>query len=585
MNDEMPAKDKVDNRSTEKSNIQKHQIAGSKKAKLYFWEKWALKAEDEIEDKISFYEIDDNPTIREVIRDLESKIIGKRLLFSDISPKNPSVKKWIEIIRDRYPERQEDIVEYLLDTFRDSLYARSKEKYKLIVGIILLKDIILLIHCKKDPSLAEFEDKIYSVKLILHPKNVLRVAIIKNEDGKTTFSAFEHNRKWSKGHAEFWGIEPEDVTWESLGSIVLTVELESFPYPVQLPIEAEQLEEMIADSSLSPTGSIRIGRAEGKITKVDVLRIEMNFTEFFDFYVTEREKLEGHRKKFKELIDPKTTISDFYMENKYRYEEDVVKIFEITPEGKNFIHNKKHLRYTICFFTNSHPRIKPSRMLIDKLYRSIFENNHLEIWHAGEESSLEPVTIGCLDIYNKVKINSELVEFSSNLLNIIQDASSKKKKIILQYYFCDFWKKNTKNRHIRDMFDFITEAIINPELEFEFKNEGMLDKEEHLEFKSADEVNAKPSRFIRDSLIPTIKKYMGDEKLTRFCIVYGIEDNGEIKPLYHLKSDQITYIENKANEELSNEKIQVNIYPIPFKEGIVLSVFIIPIINFSKEKK
>lgn len=70
--------------------------------------------------------------------------------------------------------------------------------------------------------------------------------------------------------------------------------------------------------------------------------------------------------------------------------------------------------------------------------------------------------------------------------------------------------------------------------------------------------------------------------MARFSILYGIEDNGEIKPIYHLKNDQIADIEKMANRELSNEKIRVNIYPIPFKEGIVLAVFMIPIIVMGK---
>ncbi len=85
-------------------------------------------------------------------------------------------KKWIDIIRESYPERKDEVIEDLLNTFRGSLYPRSKEKYRLIVGILLLNDVMLFAHCKKDPSLAEWEDKIYSVKLILHPNLLLSIA-------------------------------------------------------------------------------------------------------------------------------------------------------------------------------------------------------------------------------------------------------------------------------------------------------------------------------------------------------------------------------------------------------------------------
>ena len=546
---------------------------------IYFWEKSVLKQEDENKDKLNFYIIAEDPSIREVIRNLESKIIEKEILFTEISPKISVTKKWINDIRNSYPEQKNDIVENLLDTFRGSLYPRSKERYRLIVGLLLLRDTILLVHCKKDPSLAEMKDNIYSVNLILHPKNVLRAAIIKNEDGKTTFSAFEFSRKWSKGHAEFWGIDPEDVSWESLGNIVLIIEFESFSLPVQLAIETENLDEMIKNNDITTTGKIKIGREEGKIIGVKVFRKSMDFSEFYDFYITHKEKLAEFRKKFVEIISPHILNAyDKDINNLYRYVEDERKIYEITTEDNKAIYDKIHPRFTICFFTNDYPKIKPNLNFLYKLYQSIFQNHTLDIWHAGIESSRDPVILGNLNIYNKIEFNQEFNEFSTNFLNIIQDAASIKKRLLLQVHYCNFWKRNMTNRHFKVLFDYIIETILVRDLKFEFNNEGLFDKEEHLEFKSSDAVNFKPSRFASETLIPTIKKYSENGRLTRLCILYGIEDNGKIKPLYNFGNDQINNLEEIVNRELLNEKIQTIIQPIPFREGIILSVFLIPLI-------
>ena len=191
------------------------------KRPIFYCEKYALKPDSNDEDKIKISQFDDDSNIREVIRDLEGKIIGKRLLFSDVNPQNPSVKKWINHLMENYLTLQKDTVEDLINTFREALYSRSKEKFRIIVGIFLLKDAMLLIHSKKDPAIAEWEGTINSVKLILHPKNILRVAIIKEENGTVFFSAFEYSKKWSRGHAEFWKIDPEDVSWDTLGNIIL----------------------------------------------------------------------------------------------------------------------------------------------------------------------------------------------------------------------------------------------------------------------------------------------------------------------------------------------------------------------------
>lgn len=551
--------------------------ANPRKNKVYFWEKLASQPENDKEDKIIFHEIEDDSNIRGVIRNLESKIIGEKLLFSDISPKNPSVKKWINNLMSTFPNKNEDIVEDLLNTFRTTLYNRSKERGKVIVGLLLMRDILLLVHCKKDPSLAEMNDEIYSANLILHPNNVRRTAIIKKEDQGTTFSAFEHSRKWSKGHAEFWSIEPENVGWESLGSILLNIELESFPYPVQLPIEIEELDQMIRDNEIPTNGKIKIGKEIGNIIEVNIFRKSMGFPEFYDFYVTYKEKLNEHKKKYDELIFPQAVQNYEKNLKVYQYEDDETKLLEITAEGKKLIHNKSHPRFTICFFTKDYPSIKPTHKLIHKLYQSIFENHPLDIWHAGEETSDSPVKIGNLNIHNRINVTDNTCEFSDNLLDIIQDAESRKKKAIFQYYFCEFWKKNIDNKNIKFMFDCIETYVITSDLEFEFKNDGLLDTEKELEFKSVSDVNPKPTKFVNETLIPTIKKYTENGKLSRLCILYGIEDNGEIKPIYHLKSDQvIPYIEEATNKKFSSDNIQIAAHVIPFREGSILSVLIIP---------
>lgn len=548
----------------------------AKKNKVYFWEKSASQPENDQEDKMVFHEIEDDSNIRGVIRNFESKIIGEKLLFSNISPKNSSVKKWINSLMSAFPDKNEDIVEDLLNTFRTTLYNRSKERGKVIVGLLLMRDILLLIHCKKDPSLAEMKDEIYSANLILHPNNVRRTAIIKKEDLGTTFSAFEHSRKWSKGHAEFWNIEPENVSWESLGSILLNIEMESFPYPIQLPIEIEDLDQMIRNNEIPTTGKIQIGKEMGNIIEVNVFRKSMAFPEFYDFYVTYKEKLNEHKKKFDELVFPKALQN--YEENldMYQYEDDGKILLEITAEGNRLIHNKSHPRFTICFFTKDYPGIKPTHKFIHRLYQSVFENHSLDIWHAGEETSDNPIKIGSLNIHNKINVTEATCEFSDKLLNAIQDAESKKKKTILQYHFCEFWKKNIDSKNIKYMFGCIQKSIIS-DLEFEFKNDGLLDTEEALEFKSASDVDPKPTKFVNETLIPTIKKYVENGKSSRLCILYGIEDNGEIRPVYHLKSDQIIpYIEEAANKKFSSYNIQIAAHVIPFKEGSILSVFIIP---------
>jgi hypothetical protein len=556
---------------------------GIKKQKIYFWQKLALKPDSDEEDILSFYEIiEDDISIREVLREFDSKIIGKKLSFSNVYPENASVKKWIHQIRSSYPERKDEVVSYLLDTFRTSLFPRSKERYRNIVGLLLLNDTLLLLHSKRDRSLAQWNDDIHSANIILYRKNVLRAAILKDEDGKLTFSAFEHNRNWSKGHAAFWGIEPEEVSWDSLGHIILFVKLSVFPYPLQLPMETNELKELIESGEISHTGHIKIGREEGDITHVEILRKYWEFDEFYDFYISENDKLMEHRKKFEDII-PKGKNDIIYkydpaLRDTYQYKEDLEKVYVITPEQDEPIHGKRHMRYQICFFTKEHPRIKPSNVLIRKIYNSIFHNHSLEICHAGESPSRVPTDIGNLRVYNHIDLDTNFLLLSNGLLNIIQDCQSKKTRSILEYYFCSLWNKYLKNKHLHFIFDFIIEEIIISDFIFHFSHEGLCDKENYLEFKSEDDVNSKTKIFIQETLVPTIRKYIKEPTPSRICILYGIEDNGEIKPVsrQRLKSDSISVIERTVNKELAADKVSVIIQPIPYNEDVILAVFIIP---------
>ena len=138
-----------------KSSIQVQQNLGDsedvvsphKKQKIYFWHKWAWKPETSEEDRLNFNGINEGEvSIREVLREFESKIMGKKLLFSEIRPDNDSVTRWINEIISAYPKIKDNVVEDLLNTFRASLGSRSREKYTYIVGLLLLNDTLLLIH-------------------------------------------------------------------------------------------------------------------------------------------------------------------------------------------------------------------------------------------------------------------------------------------------------------------------------------------------------------------------------------------------------------------------------------------------------
>lgn len=544
-------------------------------SKIYLWGKNANIPDNESTDKLSFNVVEEDNSIRDIVRCLEEKIIGKKRLLSELNPANPSIKKWIIDIINKYPEKDESRIDDLINEFRAVLNSRSIEKEKYIISILQLSDVFIIAHCKKGPSLAEIEDKVISVQTILHPKNIVRADIIKKEDGILKLLAFEQSRKFSKGHASFWGIEIEDIGWDLLGNICLNIELSSTQFPLQMNLDNDDLKTMIDEKKISPSGKINLGKEEGTISKVFVYGKSLTYIDFYDFYVTETEKLDEYKKKFNDIIPIKEGMNQFLKEeNKYRYTEDETSVFEIKGNNEELKIKKTHPRYNILFLTKQYPVIKPKPSLINRISDAIFNNTSYEVYHAGDDASKDGLKIGNLITYNNLNICDNFTELVTNIINKIQDAESSKLKLTLKISFCHLMKMIINSKHFNYIFDYLRDSLIQ-DIEYEFgKTDGLFANESLLEFKSASEYKSKPTVFSKDTLVPTIKKYIDVDKLTRCCIIYGIEDNQIINPIYNFKSDMAMTIETTANSELKQDKIIVNVHPIKYKEGNLLFIFL-----------
>ncbi|MEX0932910.1 MAG: hypothetical protein WDZ77_02315 [Candidatus Pacearchaeota archaeon] len=543
-------------------------------AKIYFWEKLANQPEKEAEDILLSNEVEEDKSIRELIRSLEDKIIGKKRNLQDLSPENPSVKKWLNLVFSSYPDKKESEVEDIINEYRAVLNSRSREKEKFILAVLQLNDVFVIVHCKKGPSLAEVEDKVVSVQTILHSKNIVRADIIKKEEGILKLLAYEQSRKFSKGHAKFWGIEIEDIGWESLGNICLNIELDAISIPVQINLDNDQLKSMIDERKISHSGKIILGKEEGTISKVFVYGKALDYPKFYDFFVTETEKLDEYKKRFNLLIPSTEGLSKFMKDDKYRYVEDENSVSEFKGNEEEVIIRKTHPRYNILFSTKYSPVIKPKQTLLIKINDAIFNNTRYEVYHAGEDASKESFRIGNLIIYNNLNLCHNFEELTSNFINKIQDAQSAKLKLSLKVSFCHLMQSCIKSKHFNYIFEYLLDSFL-PDIEYEFqKTDGLTTNEDILEFKSASAYNPKPTEFAKNTLVPTIKKYIDVDKLTRHCIIYGIEDDQTINPVYNFKSDMAVTIETTANNELKQDKILVNIHPIKYKEGNLLFVFL-----------
>ncbi len=542
--------------------------------KIYFFQKAANRPDHEGDDCLIRDEIAVDPKIHTLIEFFESRALGERRAFDEVRPRIAGVKKWIlEILSDPGYHR-ESRIEDLIDAFRSHLSTTSRAKDRNIVGVLLLNNTILLVHCKKAPSLVETPEGIITAQQILSSENVLRAVIIKNIDAKLFFSAYEKSARWSMGHARFWGIDPRQVTWDQIGEISLTVEIEGFAVPVQVPLEPRDLDELIRTGRIAAGGEIVMGETRGTITKGRIFRTEMGFREFYDDYIARKEDLQEHRRTFGELIQthyaPKLSERFDLIPRTYKYEDDREALFENIPEGRRAVIHKNHPGCRICYVTERIPRIRPSPGMTDEIYQSIFESKPLALWHAGEETAADPIVIGSLSVKNHLTMPDGAGPYGATLLGLCRASRNRNTRSILQMLLCEYWRYHLECGHFGSVFGHLIDQIKHRGIE------GRFEQEDALEFRSKDFVIPKPSTYAIEEIVPAITRQIRGGVIQRYGIIYGVESDGCIAPLRAVNGDQITLIEEIVNDQIRRERLHAAVHRVPVQGGALVAVLVFP---------
>ncbi len=525
----------------------------------------------------------------EILKHLQAKSLGNSVPLEETNPKNSSVLSWIEEILELYPNHNTKVIEYLMNAFRASLYPRSKERDRFILITMQMKNTLVIAHTRSDLSIGGIDQqsttktrsktkKDYSlitpVRRLLDPENVRRAITIRRENKRNIVWAFEKSRILSKGLAEFLGISAENVGWEDGGNIRMIINIDGFDWPLRIDMEREQLDDMVSAQVIKRTGDFKIGRSKAKIGQVHAYGHTYEYTEFWNHYVDETEKLAKYRKVFNRII-PEVIHLDSVFDNDFtfRYEEDDKSVLELGVKTQSIKTTKDHPRFKIVFFTLKPPRIIPCEVFLETLYQSVFENRKLEVWHAGEKSLEDPTTIGSLSIFNDIGFSGDIETYVKKVLGHTHD-SSVKQKLLLQYHMCQMCESWLSSTHFHSLFWFLKKKI-QKMIEDEFEKPIMSGKEGFIEYKNLDAVIGKPSDFSKNILIDHVLKCKKGSKLVKYVILYGMDESTQIiRPINNWKSEQYTMIEKITNDALEDEDLQIRILPISHSGGFIPLVFV-----------
>ena len=531
------------------------------------------------EDKMSFYRVENPSIVRKVIENLKRKNLGRRLKENDLQPKNPSFIKWINEVfsnLSRINNRKLDSkIEDIINEFRSYLRTRSKEIGKYIAGLLLLDSTIVIFYCKRIESVAEVEDAIKGVDRLLDPQNVYRAIVIEKSQETNYYYFFEYNYKLSRALADIFGIDYELIGFEALGNITLILNMESygFSHKLLLPLDLEDINRLLDTGKLTRYGKIKLFDTQWiEIESVRISREKSyDFSEFYEKYILWKEGLESHRRKFNELVYPKTKLLHYVPQSdKFRYIEDERNVYEISLEGRVKIYEKFHERFLILFSTFTPPGIGVSETLVQRIKNSLFgEDTPLEIWHAGVESLDEPIRLGGISLFNKIpdiKDKEKLLEVVNSIINDQTNYTDNRIKLLTQLLSLNIIEKIFKKTHLNAIFSFISENVVSL-LKAHFKDiKGFGEHENELiEFKSSADYlkHRNPTQFAKAELIPTINS-KGLPKI----LLYGVNDERKIEPIPNLKSDMLETIEKIVKDGL---KIDIKCFDFSINGGRILA--------------
>jgi hypothetical protein len=417
----------------------------------------------------------------------------------------------------------------------------------------------------------------YTADLVLHTNCVIRADLIDFSTESYSLSAYEYDRKFSKGHAKFWGIKARDIRWETSSSIRFILKVESSDTEFIRPATFDEVSLMIENGEISPTGEAFVGEQEAQIVRVEVGRSNHSFEEFYQRYIMLQEDVNLHVDFFSSIVEPGHVLAfDPARIGRYDYEEDIKMLYECADPDHHDLKKKDHHHFTLCYFTEAYPGIRPLPLITNELHKAIFRRKRADILHVGEPLSTSPVEIGKLCIYNEIDIEEDSLNFVNDLIKKTSDYSSNKGKMVLSAIISRYLKHCIGNQHFPIIFDFVFRDYILPKMTGEFSKDGMIVKEAEIEFKSKDAFAGKTSKFVKNTLIPTLKKYVDGKELKRLCILYGIEDDGSVNSISNLPSDRITDLEEGTNRALSKEWYKIEAHGIKASGGSVLMIIILP---------
>lgn len=523
------------------------------KNKMYLWSRKVR------ERQFQFKEIEDTE-INEVhqILDplLEESKEEKNLNETKLSA---NCKDWIKQILEKYPNKDEEKVKYLLNDFTDSLMTRMREQNK--YAIALQFENILLI-CHSDIGERTITPKFEIIERMLDRDNINRyVAFSKRENNIIGVKSWEYYA--SKSLEEWLGLSCKEIAAFLTGKVRIHTEAMEFPFIIELNDEETErfLEKMKIEGSIIqlpheiktlPINDIRMGRKRYK-----------DLDEFREDFYAKRFDLYYYIYRYKELYSG--GLFESPNSGTFQYFEDESRIVKIHKEIEEIVCKKTNPKIIVLFADGN---IKIREKFLELLFSKVLNKERVLLFHAGEKLAQVPTKVNNLEIFNEIKVPEYikvLIDFTndSNIIDGIVRSLSFYTTFVLLH-------RESKGKRISYIFKKLAEkfkAYISELIE----DKKICQIEDRiLELKSSDILNDNNKKII-EFLSEDMKKKL-EESSIKFYIIGVDEKTRKLEPIPSGKfgDDRISTIKEKIEERLKKNlhiEPKLHFIKIPVENG------------------
>ncbi|QLH79818.1 hypothetical protein HZS55_22085 [Halosimplex rubrum] len=300
-------------------------------------------------------------------------------------------KLMLNSIFDSYPDHDQQQCAMLVNDFCRSMQTSARQEGKYAVLIVTADSIFVCHTDSKEKSITKSVDVI---ERLLDTDNVNKYVEFRNQDDGETNSVRHFEQHKTKSLSDWLGIEPFEIAYEDAGEVSIFTEIDDSTAAFQYSKEEFEDKFLHSDSQYELIEDVfRTPQNEYPIKQIQFGRRNYDSTDDFlqDFY-----SLYYDVRTYREHFNQVSSSMEPWQSKVYDHENKVTE----GKDGKRLV-VKNHDRFNIVFAGR---QIELSAQWRIDLTQKFLDGTPVQLMHAGEPFSEEPVNLGCFEIYNDVEL-------------------------------------------------------------------------------------------------------------------------------------------------------------------------------------